>query len=155
MKGGVIAVAMGDLFHGTAKQHHGVGRHQACRRREGEFALAGAEFDLDRAQWQAERENIAPDDVEHRRHLIVTLLGQILVAVRKQADLRRTAGLARVLGRHLRVFELEDVKLDLEACDEIEAALAELVEHLAEKLSSGERHRASVGKIHIAQQPAG
>ena len=122
-EGRVIAVAAADLLHGAAKQHHGVGGHEAHRRLEGEFALARAELDLDRTQRQAERQDVAPDDLEHRLHLVVALLGQILIAVRQQADRGRLAGLAGILRRHLGVFELEDVEFDLEAGDEIVAAL--------------------------------
>ena len=144
-----------NLLHGAAEQHHVVGGLKSSSWCKSEFALAGTEFHFDRAQRQTERENIAPDDIEHRRHLVVALLGQVLVAVREQADFRRLSGLARVFGRHLRVFELEDVKLDLEAGDEIEAALTELVQHLAKQMPCRKRHRASVGEMHVAQQPAG
>ena len=148
-------MTLGDLLHGAPKQHHVVGGLKSSSRRKGEFALARAEFHFDRAQRQTERENITPDDIEHRGHLVVALLGQVLVAVREQADFRWLSGLARVFGRHLRIFEFEDVKLDLEAGDEIEAALTELVQHLAKQMPCRKRHGASVGEMHIAQQPAG
>jgi hypothetical protein len=151
MKGGVIAVAMGDLFHGTAKQHHGVGRHQACRRREGEFALAGAEFDFDRPQRQAERDDVAPDDLEHRLHLVVALLGQVLIALRQQAHGRRLPGLAGILGRHPGIFELEDVAFDFEPGDEVIAAPIQCREHLTIEVTGRERHRPAVGEIKITQ----
>src|SRR5438445_4118558 len=84
----MITVPMADLLHGAAKQHHGVGGLKPQRRLECEFALAWTEFDLDRAQRQAERQDVAPDNLEHRLHLVVALLGQVLVAVRQQADRR-------------------------------------------------------------------
>ena len=55
-EGRVIAMAAGDLLHGAAKQHHGVGRRKPGHRRKCEFALARAELDLDRPQRQAECE---------------------------------------------------------------------------------------------------
>ena len=122
-EGGVIAVAAGDLLHGAAKQHHVVGGLEAGAGRKGEFALARAELDLDRAQRQAERQHVAPDDFQHRLHLVVALLGQILIAVRQQADIGRRAGLPGMLRRHFGVFELEDVEFDLEPGDEVVAAL--------------------------------
>ena len=98
-EGGVIAVAARDLLHGAAEQHHVVGRLQPLARREGELALARAELDLDRAQGQAERDDVAAQDLQHRLHLVVALLGQVLIAVRQQADRRRRAGLAGILRR--------------------------------------------------------
>ena len=74
-EGRVIAVAMADLLHGAAKHDHGVGRLEPDRRFESEFALARAELDLDRSQRQAERQHVAPDDLQHRLHLVVALLG--------------------------------------------------------------------------------
>ena len=100
-EGRVIAVAMRDLLHGAAKQHHVVGGLEPLGRLEGEFALARAELDLDRPQRQAQRQDVAPDDFEHRLHLVVALLGQILIALRQQADRRRLAGLAGILRRHV------------------------------------------------------
>ena len=91
-------------------------------RLKGEFALARAELDLDRPQGQAERQHVAADDFQRRLHLVVALLGQVLIAVRQQADGRRPSGLAGILRRHVRVFELEEVEFDLEPRDEIVAA---------------------------------
>src|ERR1700736_6125668 len=64
-EGRVKTVPMADLLHGAAKQHHGVGGLKPDCRREREFALARTEFDLDRPQRQAERQDVAPDDLEH------------------------------------------------------------------------------------------
>ena len=153
-EGGVIAVAARDLLHGAAKQHHVVGGLQALLRREGEFALARPELDLDRAQGQPERDDVAAQDLQHRLHLIKTLLGEVLIAVREQAHRRRRAGLAGVLRAHMRVVELEDMEFDLEAGDEIVAAAAELVERLAIKPARRERHGTAVVEIEIAQHPA-
>ncbi len=154
-EGGVIAVAMGNLFHGAAKQDHGVGGLEPLPRRKGELALARAELDLDRAQRQAERQDVAPDDLQHRLHLVVALLGQVLIAVRQQADIGRRARLAGVLRRHLRVFELEDVEFDFQPGDEIVAALCKPIEHRPIEMARRERHRPPVGKVDVAQQPAG
>ena len=153
-EGGVIAVAAGDLLHGATKQHHVVGGREPLGRLEGEFALARAELDLDRSQRQAERQHVAADDFQRRLHLVVALLGQVLIAVRQQADGRRPPGLAGILRRHVRVFELEEVEFDLEARDEIVTAASQLIEHLAIEMARGERHRAAVAEIEVAQQPA-
>src|ERR1700693_6250404 len=119
---------LADLLHGTSEQDHGVGGIEALGGQKSEFALAWPELDFDRAQRQAEREDVAPENLEHRLHLVVALLGQILIAMREQADIRRLAGLARILRRHFCVFEFENVELDLEAGDEVIAAPAELIE---------------------------
>src|SRR6478736_6444970 len=99
-EGRVITVPMADLLHGAAKQHHGVGGLEPQRRLERELALARPEFDFDRAQRQAERQDVAPDYLQHRLHLVVALLGEILIAVRQQAHRRRLARLAGILRRH-------------------------------------------------------
>jgi hypothetical protein len=48
--------------------------------------LAWAIFDLDRPKRQVQRDEIATDHIERRLHLIVALLGQILIALGRQAD---------------------------------------------------------------------
>ena len=121
---------------------------------KGEFALARAELDLDRSQGQAERQHVAADDFQRRLHLVVALLGQILIAVREQADGGRASGLAGVFRRHVRVFELEEVEFDLQPRDEIVAALSELIENRAIEMPRRERHRAAVVEVEVAQQPA-
>ena len=123
-------------------------------RREGEFALARAELDLDRAQRQAERQDVAPDDFQHRLHLVVALLGEILIAVRQQADVGRRARLSGMLRRHLCVVELEDVEFDFEPGDKIVAAFCQPIEHRPVEIAGRERHRPPVGEIDIAQQPS-
>ena len=72
---------------------------------------------------QAERQHVAADDFQRRLHLVVALLGQILIAVRQQADRWRPPRLAGIFRRHVGVFELEEVEFDFEPCDEIVAAL--------------------------------
>ena len=62
---------------------------------------------------------------ERRLHLVVALLGQVLIAVRQQADLRRLTGLSGILRRHPGILELENVELDFQPRDEIVAAFAE------------------------------
>src|SRR5207342_665566 len=118
-------------------------------RRKSEFALARAELDLDRSQRQAKRQHVAADDLQRRLHLVVALLGEILIAVRQQADGGRTSGLARILRRHMCVVELEKMEFDLEAGDEIVAALRQLIEHLAMEMARGEQHRAAIVEIEI------
>ena len=114
-EGRVQAVAPADLLHGAAEQHHGVGRLQPAQRLEGELALARAVLALHRPQRQAERDDVAADDLEHGLDLVEAQLGEILIAVGEDADPRRRAGLARLLRRHAIRVQLEDVELDLEA----------------------------------------
>ena len=147
-------MAAGDLLHGASETAPCCRRAQSLGRRKSEFALARAELDLDRSQGQAERQHVAPDDFQRRLHLVVALLGQILIAVRQQAHRRRPPGLAGILRRHVRVFQLEEVEFDLEARDEIVTAASELIEHLAIEMARGERHRAAVAEIEVAQQPS-
>ena len=85
-KGRMMAMAPGDLLHGAAEQHHGVGRDETRRRCKRKFALARTKLDLDRSQRQTECEDIPSYDVQRRLHLVVALLGQILIAVREQTD---------------------------------------------------------------------
>ena len=62
-------------------------------RAEGEFALARPEFDFERAQRQAERDEVAcAEQGEDRIELIEARFGEILKALREQAHLRRLAG---------------------------------------------------------------
>ena len=154
-EGGVIAMPMGDLFHGAAEQDHVVGGREPDCRLKGEFALARAEFDLDRPQRQAERQHVAPDDFQHRLHLVVALFGQILIALRQQADIGRRTGLPGMLRRHLCIFELEDMEFNFEAGDEVVAAFCESIEYRTIEMAGRERHRPSIRKIKITQQPAG
>ena len=53
------------------------------------------------------------------------MLGEKLVALRNQADLGWCAGLPGIVWREVRIFELEDVELDLEASDILEALLVQ------------------------------
>src|SRR5689334_3511028 len=91
-EGGMIAMAACDLLYRRAKQHHVVGGLDAFPRGEGELALARTELDLDRAQGQADREDVAAEDVDNRLDLVEALLGQVLIAMRQQAHRRRPAG---------------------------------------------------------------
>ena len=121
----VTALPPADLFHCAAKQHHAIGGRKPDLRLEGELALARAELDFDRAQRQAQRDDLAAHDVENRLELIEARFGQILIALGKQTDLRRGAR-PRGIGRGKpRIVELEDMKLDLEAGDVVEPGLGE------------------------------
>src|SRR3954467_9499707 len=124
-EGSVITVAVRDLLYGAPKQHHVVRGLQALLRGEGEFALARPELDLDRAQGQPERDDVTSQNLQHRLHLIETLLGEVLIAVGEQARRWRRAGLAGVLRAHMWIIEPEDVEFDLESCDEVVAAACE------------------------------
>src|SRR5690349_8758114 len=149
-EGRVITVPPANLLHRATKQDHGVGRFKASRRLESEFALARAELDFDRAQGQAEREDVAPDDIEYGLHFVITLFRQILVAMRKKTYFRRLAGLARMLRRYLRVFEFENMKFDFEAGHEVEFTLCQFAENRSVKVPRCERHRPPIGEIDIA-----
>src|SRR3954467_13504865 len=111
---------------------------------EGELALAGPELNLDRAERQAEREYIAAHRFEDRLHLVEPRLGQILVALRDQADLGRLARPGRVRRLEPRVVELEHVKLDLEARHVVKPRLDELLQRTAIKMGGRERRRLAV-----------
>ncbi len=105
MKVSVIAVALGDLLGGAAEQHHRIGRLEPGAGAEGELDLARPELDLERAQRQAEVHDVGAQDLEDRIHLVVTLLGQVLVALvqqRRPRAARRLAGLAGIADAELR-----------------------------------------------------
>ena len=149
------AVAPRDLFGGGAEQDHGVGSGKPALRPEGEFALARPQFDLERAQRHAERGDAAADRRQRRIDLIETRFGQILVALRERAHVGRLRRPARVLRRQPRILQLEEMKFDLEAGEEIEAGRCEHRKRVAEHLPRRERHRLAVGEIDVAKQPAG
>src|SRR6202023_3343321 len=88
----VIALAPADLFHRTAKHDHGVGRQQSHLRMEGKLALAWPELDLDRAQWEPERNHVTPNAFQYRLDLIEARFRQVLITLGQQADLGRPAG---------------------------------------------------------------
>ncbi len=122
---------------------------------EGELALAGAELDLDRAQRQAERDDVAAHGLEDRLHLVEPRLGQILVALGDEADRRRLARPSRVRRVEPRVVELEDVELDLEPGQIVETCVGEPKQRAAIEVAGRERHRLAVAEIDVAQHPSG
>ena len=124
-------------------------------RMEGELALAGAELDLDGAQRQAERNHLAANGLEDGLDLVEARLGQILVALRDQADLGRRARPGGVVRAQAGIVELEHVELDLEARHVIEPGLGQLVQRAAIEMAGGERHLPAVLEIDVAQHPAG
>ena len=63
---------------------------------------------------------------EDRIDLIETRLGEILKAVRGVLDRRRLGRPGQTVGRKLRIEQLEQLELDLEAGEEIEAGLGKL-----------------------------
>ena len=63
-EGGVVAVALRDLLGGAAEQHHGVGGLEAGAGAERELDLARPELDLERAQRQAEIDDVGAQDLE-------------------------------------------------------------------------------------------
>ena len=127
------AVAARDLLHRRAEQHHGVGAGQAGLRAEGEFDLARAELDFDRAQRQAKRLDAAAQDLDRRIEHVVTALGEILVALREQAHLRRLRRPGGVGRRQPRVLQLEQMEFDFEAGEIVEAGFGERRQRLAER----------------------
>src|SRR5215475_3057807 len=149
------AVPARDLLGGAAEQHHAVGRCQPHLRVEGEFALAGAKLQLDRAQRQSEPHDVAPDQINDRLHEVVARLGEQLITLRDQADPRRLWRPGRVGWRKLWIDQPEQMKLDLEAGLVVEASLGQARELVAIELARRERNRRAVGKIEITQQPAG
>ena len=122
---------------------------------ERELALARTELHLDRAQRQAEGDDLAAQRLEDRLHLIEARFGQVLVALGDQADLGRFAGPGGIGRIETRIVELEDMELDFEAGHVVEPGPGELFQRAAIKVASGERHRPAVGEIDVAQHPAG
>ena len=149
------AVPSRDLLAGCAQQNHGVGGVKPGLRPEGEFALARAQFDFERAQRHVEREDAAADRLQRGRHLVEARLGEILIALIEKAHLRRLRRPGRVCWAKPRIVELEQMKLDFEAGEIIEAGDAEARQRLAQNLPRRKRHRLAVPEIDVAQQPAG
>src|ERR671937_409610 len=111
---------------------------------ERELALARPELDLDRTKRQAERNHLAPDLLEDGLHLIEAVLGQILVALSDQADLRRLprpSGIGRIKAG---IVDLENMKLDFEPGHVVEAGIGELLQRTAIEMAGRERHRLAV-----------
>jgi hypothetical protein len=146
----VITLPAADLLHRAAEQHHGVGGREPDLRLERELALARAELDLDRAQRQPERDDLAAHDLEDRLHLIEAVLGQVLVALGEQAHVGRLAGPGGIAGIQPRVIQLEDVELDLEPGHIVEPGVGELLQRAAIDMAGRERHRLAVGEIDVA-----
>ena len=154
-EGGMEPVALGNLLGGAAEQDHRVGGLEADAGAKGELDLAGTEFDFERAQRQAEIDQIGAQDLEDWVHLVVALLGQVLIALVEQRHVGRLARLAGVAGAEARPFQLEEMELDFEAGDEVEAAIAQGREGAAQDLARAEWHRPAVGEVDVAQHPAG
>ncbi len=122
---------------------------------EREFALARAELDLDRTQRQPERNHLAANGFEHRLHQVEARLGEIGIAGRDEADLRRLGWPGRGLGLDPRVVELEDMEFDLKPRHVVVAGVGERPQRLAVEVARRERHRLAVAEIDVAQHPAG
>ena len=144
-----------DLFHRRAKQNHRVGGGKSKLRAEGEFALARAQFDFERTKRHAERFDAAPDRLQRRVDLIEARFGQILVALIEQTDFGRPRRPGRVFCGKPWVFQLEEMKLDLEPGEEIQTLRSETRKGVAQNLPCRERHRLAVGEDNIAEQPPG
>src|SRR5689334_16284688 len=78
-----IALPPAALLHGVAEQHHRVGRRKPDLRMESELTLARPKLDLDRPQWQTERDHITPHRLQDRLDLVETRLGEIRIARRE------------------------------------------------------------------------
>ena len=148
------AVAPRDLFGRGAEQDHGVGGVEARLRAEGEFALAGPQFDFHRAQRHTERRDAAADRLQRRIDLIEAALGEILVALVEQAHLGRPRRPGGVLGRQPRIFQLEQMEFDFQAGEVIESGRFEPRKRIATNLPRRKRHRLAVPeKISHKNQP--
>ena len=79
----------------------------------------------------------------------------MLIALRQQADNGRLARIAGIGRRKPRIFQLEDMALDLEACLEPIAALTELFENrrYSPRVAKGTGHL--LGEVQIARHPPG
>ena len=106
-------------------------------RAKGEFALARPELDFDRAQRQAELLDVAAQNLQRRIEHVEARLGEILIALREQAHLRRFRRPGRIGRRKPRILELEQMEFDFEPGEEIEAGFGQAS-------SSASRQRARV-----------
>ena len=149
------AVAARDLLHRGAEQDHRVGRGKPDLRPEGELALARPELDLDRAQREIERDDATAQRRDRLIEQVEARLGEILIALREQADLRRFRRPGGVGGRKPRVLQLEQMEFHLEPGEIVVARVAEFFERVAIERARRERHRLAVGEIDVAQHPAG
>ena len=134
-------MAARDLLHRGAEQHHGVGAIQTRLRAESEFALAGPELDLDRAQRQADLLDAMAQQFHRRIEHVVAGFGEILVALRQQADVGRFRRPGRVGRRQTRIRQLEQMELDFQSGNEIEAGLGKRRKRIAAARARGKRHR--------------
>jgi len=150
----VIAVPSADLLYRAAKQHHRVGGFEIATGSERELDLARPELHLERAQWQPERFDGLPKDLEDLVIPVVARFAQELVTGGQQADLGRSPRLSRIGGCEVSVLNLENVAFDFEAGDVIEVTPVEVLEHAAAELAGAERHHPAGGEVEVAQQPA-
>src|SRR5262249_59480099 len=84
---GVLA---GDLVRSAAQEHHGIGRGKADVGGEGELDLARPVLAFERAQGEAERDEVAAQDLERWLELVVACLGEEVVALREEAHVGRS-----------------------------------------------------------------
>ena len=143
------------LFKGAAKQHHRIRRRHARFGRKREFVLARTKFDLERTQRQTGGRDIMPQNIHDGRDLIVTPFGQILKAMRRVAHRGRLGRPGERLGRKPKVFDLEEVKLDLEPGHIVKAGVCEFRQCIAISLAGCEGNFLAIREIAVAQQPTG
>src|SRR6266851_6686540 len=149
-----IAVTAADLLHRAARQHHHVGWLDPRARLERELALARTVFDFERTQRQTKPHDIAAQNFEYGIELVVTQFSEMLIALREETDLGRRPGLAGIVERKPRVFELENMKCHFEPRHVVETGFAQPLQRAPVQIASRDGNRLAAGEIQIAQQPS-
>ena len=98
----------------------------ACGRKVNSHWL-GPSSDLDRTQRQAKLLDAAAENFQGRIEHVVARLGEILIALREQAHLRRLRRPGRIGRRKPRILDLEQVEFDLQSGEKIEARFGQSV----------------------------
>src|SRR5262249_5066677 len=140
-----------DLFGSGAEQDHRVGGRKPLLRAEGELALARPEFDFERAQRHAQRNDAAADRLQGGIEEGEAWLVKILVALVEQANIGGARRRGRVGGPKPRILQLEEMEFDLEPGATIEARRGKLRQGVAENLPRRERHRLAVAEDDVAK----
>src|SRR6266851_1472437 len=149
-----IAVTAADLLHRAAHQHHHVGWLDPRARLERELALARTVFDFECTQRQTKPHDIAAQNFEYGIELVVTQFSEMLIALREETDLGRRPGLAGIVERKPRVFELENMKCHFEPRHVVETGFAQPLQRAPVQIASRDGNRLAAGEIQIAQQPS-
>jgi hypothetical protein len=128
---------------------------QPVQRVERDLQLTRAPLVLDRPQRQAHVEVGVPQLLDHIVDAGEPDLGEVLVALLQDADLRRRRRPARLVELDPVGVPAYDVELDLEPGDELEAQLSGRIDLLLEQMTAVERHRLAVGEVRVGDDPAG